>query len=131
MKNVSQNYNQQRWRDLREQILQRDGYEDQITKRFGKRKPAEIVHHVFPADEFPEYFWQGWNLISISGQTHETLHNRDTQELTLEGVKLLRRIARKYNVEIPLRYREDPERRANPFHRRRPHRIQDYYREDR
>lgn len=98
-------YNTQRWRRLRERILRRDGYQCQIAKRYGRIVEAQIVHHIFPADEFPEYRWEPWNLISISKVAHENIHDRATNDLTEEGAELLRRTARKNHIDVPLRYK--------------------------
>ncbi|MFR3430829.1 MAG: hypothetical protein ACLTTH_12420 [Holdemanella porci] len=38
----------------------------QISKRYGRRVEAEVVHHIYPADEYPEYRFCDWNLISIA-----------------------------------------------------------------
>ena len=50
-------YNTSRWDAKRKAILKRDGYEDQIMKRYGKHVSAETVHHIVPAEDFPEYRW--------------------------------------------------------------------------
>ena len=50
-----------------------------------------MVHHIYPADEYPEYAWCDWNLISVSLATHNKLENRKTGELTKEGIALQRR----------------------------------------
>lgn len=92
----------QKWRRLRASILRRDGYMDQVQKRYGKTIEARLVHHIFPADEYPEYAYEPWNLISISYATHKALHDGD--ELSELGVGLLRRTARKNGVGIPYRY---------------------------
>lgn len=85
--------------------MRRDGYTCQIAKRYGKKEPAALVHHIFPREEFPEYQLEAWNLIAVSYAAHERLHIRDTGELTEEGKALLRRTALKYGKEIPERYR--------------------------
>lgn len=66
---------------------------------------ANTVHHVFPRDEFPEYQWEAWNLVSLSGEAHDRMHDRVTGALTEAGVDLLRRTARRAGVEVPERYR--------------------------
>ena len=104
MKTSEQFYHCAKWQRLRAAILRRDGYMCQISKRYGKRVQADTVHHVFPREEFPEYEWQAWNLISLARDVHDTLHYRETQELTGKGVELLRRVARKNGVPVPLRY---------------------------
>ena len=45
--------NVSRWKRLREYILRRDRYLDQVALRYGKRIEATHVHHVFPREMFP------------------------------------------------------------------------------
>lgn len=71
--------------------MRRDGYRCQISKRYGKSVPAEVVHHIYPVDEYPEYAYCLWNLISLSRTAHNTMHDRTTGALTVEGVALMRR----------------------------------------
>lgn len=99
-------YKSTRWERLRCVILKRDGYKCQISRRFGRDVQADTVHHIFPREEFPEYQWQAWNLISLAGDVHNRMHDRMTNALTREGVELLRRTARRRGVAIPLRYQE-------------------------
>ena len=94
-------YNEKQWRRLRERALKRDGYLDQIEKRYGRYKQAEVVHHIFPVDQYPEYQYSLWNLISLTRATHNRMHVRDTQELTKEGRDLLIRTAKKNGVTVP------------------------------
>ena len=63
----------------------------QLSRRYGRRVPAEVVHHIYPADEYPEYAFCLWNLISLSRAMHNTLHDRNTDKLTPAGVALMRR----------------------------------------
>lgn len=97
-------YLSRRWQKLRASILRRDGYLCQVSKRYGKFVQAEVVHHVFPRDEFPEYEWEPWNLVSVTKAAHQSLHDRTNGLLSAAGVDLLRRTARKNGVEVPLRY---------------------------
>ena len=71
--------------------MRRDGNRCQISKRYGKSVSAEVVHHIYPVDEYPEYAYSPWNLISLSRQAHNRLHDRVTGALTEEGILLLRR----------------------------------------
>ena len=48
-------YTSDKWRRKRKRILRRDGYMDQIEKRYGRMVEATIVHHIFPLEDFPEY----------------------------------------------------------------------------
>lgn len=107
-------YDQPRWQKLRKTALRRDGFQDQEAKRFGKVKPAEVVHHIFPKDEFPQYAFCLWNLISVSRMTHNTFHDRDTDELTEKGMELLRRTARRNKKEIPPKYMDKKAKGKKP-----------------
>ena len=80
-------YKTARWQRLRERVLRRDGYLCQVSKRYGKRVEATTVHHVFPREEFPEYEWAPWNLVSLAGNVHDELHDRTTGALTEKGVE--------------------------------------------
>ncbi|MCR5448443.1 MAG: hypothetical protein K6F23_03535 [Solobacterium sp.] len=98
-KTLDKFYKSTRWKKLRESILRRDGYMCQLTKRYGKLVEANTVHHIFPREYFPEFQWETWNLISLSAVAHNTLHDRDTDQLTEEGLELLRRTARRVHLE--------------------------------
>ncbi|MGX4645667.1 HNH endonuclease [Holzapfeliella sp. JNUCC 80] len=79
-------YKSKRWQMKREKILRRDQYECQESKRYGKTIPAEMVHHIYPVTDYPELRFQDWNLISLSNKAHNTMHNRDTNEVTGRGL---------------------------------------------
>ena len=74
-----------RWKRKRKSILRLDGYKCVIAKWYGKTEEANTVHHIYPADEYPEYAWCDWNLISVSTASHNKLENRKTGELTKLG----------------------------------------------
>lgn len=114
-KNKDKFYDSPKWIRLRQSALRRDNYEDMEAKRYGKVKAAEVVHHIFPKDEFPQYAYCIWNLISVSTSTHNTFHDRDTDELTETGRLLLVRTARKQGIEIPAKYRCPTEKQPIPF----------------
>ena len=84
-------YQTPRWRRLRERILRRDGYLSQEALRYGKRVEANTVHHVWPAEDYPEWAWEPWNLISVTIKEHKgVLHNLDGS-LTEAGISWQRR----------------------------------------
>lgn len=85
-------YKSARWRKLRECVLRRDKYLCRESARYGRMIPADTVHHVWPADRYPEYAWCEWNLIALSSATHNAMHNRDTGELTELGETWRRRV---------------------------------------
>ena len=105
MKAADSFYKSARWQRLRAMVLRRDGYQCQVTKRYGRRAEATTVHHVFPREEFPDYQWEPWNLISLAGDVHDEMHDRQSGALTAKGVELLKRVARREGVKVPLRYR--------------------------
>lgn len=93
-------YQSKRWQRLRRAILRRDGYICKVSSRYGRKVEATLVHHIFPRDKFPEYQWEPWNLISVSIEAHNSLHDRYTDELTDAGRELMERTARKMGMEI-------------------------------
>lgn len=94
-------YKSRRWVHLRNAVLRRDQYQDQIEKRYKLiTKEAECVHHIFPREWWPEYQWEPWNLTSLTIANHNRLHDRETNRLTADGMKLLRRTARKRGMDL-------------------------------
>ena len=84
-------YKSKRWRRLREKILRRDGYRCQEKARYGIAAEATTVHHIWPAEAYPEYAWQPWNLLSLSSEAHDAMHDRITGKLTASGQAWQRR----------------------------------------
>ena len=77
-----------RWRRLRKQVLKAAGYRCQFFRRFGKRVEATHVHHIWPAEDWPEYAYEPWNLIALSLEAHNMMHDRNTGKLTPLGEAL-------------------------------------------
>ena len=77
-----------KWKKKRKHILMLDGYVCQVSRMYGRTEEATVVHHIYPADIYPEWAWEDWNLISVSMATHNQLENRQTGELTEEGLRL-------------------------------------------
>lgn len=96
MSRTQEFYHTTRWEKKREKILRRDGYMCQESKRYGKRVQATTVHHIFPREEYPQYAWADWNLISLSAEMHNKMHDRLTGALTERGRELLDRTARRH-----------------------------------
>ena len=109
-------YKEPRWLKIRQSALRRDKYIDQYQARYGKVKQAELVHHIFPVSDFPEYKYELWNLISVTKSTHQSFHERDTDRLTKKGLELLIRTAKKNNIPIPEWYINAPKERKNRFY---------------
>lgn len=74
-----------RWRKKRAAILRRDRYKCQESKRFGRNIEATHVHHIYPLEEYPQYAYENWNLISLSAESHNAMHNKMQNELTKLG----------------------------------------------
>lgn len=70
----------------------RDGYLCQESRRYGLNVDADVVHHIFPAKEYPELFYNPNNLISLSNKAHNQMHDRLTNELTDKGKDLQKRM---------------------------------------
>lgn len=84
-------YKTKRWLAKRKRILKRDKYLCQYYLRYGKRVDANTVHHIYPADDFPQYRFCDWNLISLSQKAHDKMHNRTDGSLSAEGLRLMER----------------------------------------
>lgn len=97
---IAMDYKDPRWIRKRNRILRRDKYQCQMSKRYGKLRQAEVVHHIFPVAEYPQYQWEDWNLISVTQDWHNKFHDRNTDKLTGVGLELLRKTARKQGIEI-------------------------------
>lgn len=87
-------YKTKRRKKLREAILMRDKYMCQDSLRYGQSVEANTVHHIFPVEEYPELFYNPYNLISLSTKAHNKMHNRITNEISPYGKKLQERFRR-------------------------------------
>lgn len=101
MKQTDRFYTSESWRRKRQKILRRDKYICQLSKRYGKIRQADTVHHIFPRYDFPEYALADWNLISLCSSEHDKLHDRGGRKLSAAGLDLLRKTARRRGIAIP------------------------------
>ena len=76
-----------RWQRRRQRALRRDGHRCQEAARYGRAVPAEVVHHIWPVEEYPEYAYCLWNLVSLSRKAHDAMHDRNTRNLTPAGLR--------------------------------------------
>ena len=81
-----------RWRRLRALALRRDGYRCREAARYGRREAAQVVHHIWPAEDYPEYAYCLWNLVSLSSAAHDAMHDRATRKLTALGERWRNRV---------------------------------------
>lgn len=79
------------WRMKRANILRRDNFTDQyLLKTRGIMRDADTVHHILPREQFPQYAYADWNLISLSTYTHaHIIHNSHSGALTKAGKNLM------------------------------------------
>ena len=84
-------YHTARWRKLRRSVLRRDGYKCREAMRYGQTVAATTVHHIWPAEDYPEYAWCAWNLLSLSSKSHDAMHDRLTHKLSPLGEAWRRR----------------------------------------
>ena len=96
-------YNTKRWKEKRKHILLRDRWTDQVALRDGVKIEANVVHHILPREEYPQYQWEDWNLISVSAQTHkQRLHEKYTGKLTKLGKRLMYETAATQNIPLKM-----------------------------
>lgn len=67
-------YNSTRWKTKAERIKRRDKYKCVWCARYGKARPAQIVHHIKHADEYPELAYEDDNLVSLCLSCHNKAH---------------------------------------------------------
>lgn len=92
-------YKSKRWRIKRNTILRRDRYLCQQCKRYGKHREATTAHHCYPVEQYPEFSWCDWNLVSLCDACHNAMHDRDTHRLTALGEQWKRRAATRKEAE--------------------------------
>ena len=85
------NYKAPRWLRARARALQAFGYECQECRRFGVKREATVVHHVWPVETWPEYAWASWNHLPLCSECHDRMHDRNTNQLTDLGERWRRR----------------------------------------
>lgn len=86
MKTSKPFYKSKAWLRKRERILRRDGYMCQESRRFGRTKPAEMIHHIYPLEDYPELALEDWNLISLANNVHNTFHDRNSNKIIGRGL---------------------------------------------
>ena len=86
MIDIAKEYKSKRWKRFRQSILRRDNFLCQESNKYGKAVEANTVHHIYPAKDYPELFYNPFNLVSLSSKEHNKMHDRITDEITLKGV---------------------------------------------
>lgn len=69
-------YHTSRWNKLQKTIVSFYNGLDPYAKSKNRIEYANIVHHIVPAEEDPEHFWDSENLIPLSRSSHDEVHVR-------------------------------------------------------
>lgn len=85
-------YKSKRWKAARRAALRRDRHKCRECSRYGLTVDASVVHHAWPAEDWPELAWTKWNLVSLCPACHNAMHDRVTGALTARGMALRRRV---------------------------------------
>ena len=67
-------YTSAKWIRKRERVMKRDKYLCQDCKRYGRKTPAVLVHHIKPYEEYPELGLDEENLTSLCDACHNKRH---------------------------------------------------------
>ena len=89
-------YKKTKWIRKRDRVLRKYSYECQESKRFGKNIKAEMVHHIYPRELYPELSYVDWNLLPLTNAKHNTFHDRENNEIIGQGLYWQRKRKRKF-----------------------------------
>ncbi len=84
-------YKDKRWERKRFVVLKRDEYQCRECKRYGKTVAANTVHHVYPAEDYPQWWLATWNLLSLCAACHGKMHDKTSDKLTELGLEWMER----------------------------------------
>lgn len=89
---IRKDYHTQRWKNLRQYVMTKyNGLDIYQLYKYHRAVPADTAHHIQPAAEKPERFYSDQNLIPVSRQSHEEIHNRYKHERQADVIKELQR----------------------------------------
>ena len=79
-------YTSKPWERKRAAILRRDDYRCVWCRRYGRNRPAVVVHHIKHVDEYPELAYEDSNLVSLcQGATTRHTRRRHGRQRTATG----------------------------------------------
>lgn len=67
-------YHTSRWARLRAAVMSLYNGIDPYAQMHGRIEYADTVHHIIPADEEPDLFFNGSNLLPVSRHSHDEIH---------------------------------------------------------
>lgn len=96
-KGIKKEYHTQRWKDLREVVMSNySGVDLYLLYRYGEVVPADTVHHIEPTNKRPDLFYAYDNLIPVSRQGHQWIHDRYKKESEEKVGEELREYQRRF-----------------------------------
>ena len=78
-------YDTKRWLRKRANVMRRDEYKCKECLRYGKTSEAQMVHHIYPLEHYPQYNLTDINLISLCDSCHGKMHDRNNNAITELG----------------------------------------------
>lgn len=97
MKQAKSFYKSVKWRNARSKSMRSHKYLCQESLRYGRNEEAEIVHHIYPLELYPELAYVQWNLLPVTNKRHNTFHNRLDDTLTDKGKYWQERRKKEFN----------------------------------
>ena len=75
-----------KWEKFRDKIMRKFDYLCQGSLRYGISVAAEMVHHIFPVDEYAELEFVEWNCLPLTNKKHNTFHDRKNDKIINQGL---------------------------------------------
>ena len=85
-------HNTKKWKHKTQVVKRRDGYECRECRKYGRSVDGVLVHHVYPADDYPDLFYNTNNLITLCYSCHELMHDRSLKSITELGKQWQRKL---------------------------------------
>ena len=79
-------YDTKKWLRKRANVLRRDEYRCKECLRYGTTREAEMVHHIYPLEQYPQYILTDINLLSLCDSCHGKMHDRFNNTVTKLGM---------------------------------------------
>ena len=79
-------YSNKKWIRKRGVVLRKHDYLCAESKQYGKTRQAEVVHHIYPLEKYPELAYEEWNLLPLTNAVHNTFHDRNNNEVIGRGI---------------------------------------------
>ena len=97
---IAKLYHTNRWRKIRDVVMAKYDWMDAFALSHGRVVPADTVHHIIPAKEDPDKFWDPSNLIPVSRESHQHIHGcyDESDGAKKDMIITLQRLVRKFNT---------------------------------